>query len=113
MARAYKYVCHDSVVEVEAAGFISGIDYFKSVAEAGHNPRRFVSFNRERFEALKNTNTRKAMAKQFVIPLDADNKFDATVDGASEKIVKLLFNKGMIDPFKKSPVEVTGAKQWQ
>ena len=113
MARAYKNVCHDAVVEVEAAGFIFGIDCFKSVAESGHNPRRFVSFNRERFEALKNTNTRKAMAKQFAIPLDADNKFDATVDGASEKIVKLLCNKGMIDPFKKSPVEVTGAKQWQ
>ena len=113
MARAYKNVCHDSVVEVEAAGFISGIDCFKNVAESGHNPRRFVSFNRERFEALKNTNTRKAMAKQFSIPLNADNKFDATVDGASEKIVKLLCNKGMIDPFKKSPVEVTGAKQWQ
>ena len=113
MARAYKNVCHDAVIEVEGAGFISGIERFKGVAESGHNPRRFVSFNRDRLEALKNTNTRKAMAKQFAIPLDTDNKFDASIDGASEKIVKLLCNKGMIDPFKKTPVEVTGAKQWQ
>lgn len=113
MARAYKNVCHDAVIEVEEADFITGIDRFKGVAESGHNPRRFVSFNRERLEALKNTNTRKAMAKQFAIPLDAENKFDASIDGASEKIVKLLCNKGMIDPFKKTPVEVTGAKQWQ
>ena len=54
----------------------------------------------------------KAMAKQFNIPLDADGNLDATVDGAAERIVKVLCNKGMVDPFKKAPVEVSGAKPW-
>ena len=53
------------------------------------------------------------MARQFSIPLDAENRFDASVDGAAEKIVKLLCKKGMIDPFVKAAVEVTGAKKWQ
>ena len=54
------------------------------------------------------------MAKRFFIPLDdAGDKFDATVEGAAEKIVKLLCNKGMIDPFEKTAVEVDGARQWK
>ncbi len=113
MARAYKAVCHDAVTEVEATGIISGVDTFRTVAESGHNPRRFVAFDRERLNALKNTNTRKAMAKRFSIPLDDENRFDATADGAADKIVKLLCNKGMVDPFTNVAVEVSGAKQWQ
>ena len=113
MARAYKAVCHDAVSEVESTGIISGADTFRTVAESGHNPRKFVAFDRERLNALRNTNTRKAMAKRFSIPLDSENRFDATVDGAADKIVKLLCNKGMVDPFTNVAVEVSGAKQWQ
>ena len=113
MARAYKAVCHDAVTEIEGTGIISNIDSFRVIAESGHNPRKFVSFDRERLNALKNTNTRRAMAKKFSIPLDGENRFDTTKDGAADKIVKLLCNKGMIDPFKNAAVEVSGAKQWQ
>lgn len=113
MARAYKAVCHDAVTEVEETGILSNGDSFRAIAESGHNPRKFVSFDRARLDALKNTNTRKAMAKRFSIPLDAENRFDTTADGAADKIVKLLCNKGMVDPFKNIAVEVSGAKQWQ
>jgi hypothetical protein len=113
MTRAYRAVCHEAVENVEAAGFVSGMDKFKQVAESGHNPRRFVSFAGERLEVLKNVERRKEMAKQFSIPLDADNKLDATVDGAAEKIVKLLCKKGMVDPFIDRAVEVANAKQWK
>lgn len=114
MARSYKAVCHQKVGEIEQADIISGIDCFKSTAESGHNPRRFIAFNESRLTALKKKNVRVAMAKRFSIPLDAaGDKFDATVDGAAEKIVKLLCNKGMIDPFEKTAVEVDGARQWQ
>lgn len=114
MARSYKAVCHQKVEEVEQADIISGIENFKSSAEAGHNPRRFIAFNESRLTALKKKNVREAMAKRFSIPLDAvGDKFDATVEGATEKIVKLLCNKGMIDPFEKTAVEVDGVRQWQ
>lgn len=114
MARSYKAVCHQKVEEVEQADIISGIENFKSTAETGHNPRRFIAFNESRLTALKKKNVRVAMAKRFSIPLDAEgDKFDATVEGASEKIVKLLCNKGMMDPFEKTAVEVDGARQWQ
>ena len=113
MARAYKAVCHDAITEIEGTGIISSVDEFRVIAESGHNPRKFVSFDRERLNALKNANTREAMAKRFSIPLDGENRFDTSVDGAADKIVKLLCNKGMVDPFKNVAVEVSGAKQWQ
>ena len=113
MARAYKAVCHEAIIEVETAGVISSAESFRATAESGHNPRKFVSFDRARLSALKNTNTRKAMAKRFSIPLDEQNRFDTTVEGVADKVVKLLCNKGMVDPFKNVAVEVSGAKQWQ
>lgn len=114
MARSYKAVCHQKVEEIEQADIINEVDCFKSAAESGHNPRRFIAFNESRLIALKKKKVRVAMAKRFSIPLDAaGNKFDATVDGAAEKIVKLLCNKGMVDPFEKTAVEVDGARQWQ
>lgn len=112
MERAYKSVCHDTVQAIEESGIVHGIDVFRTVAESGHNPRRFVSFNYDRFEALKDTRARKEMAEQFDIPLDEDGKFEASTVEAAERIVKMLCNKGMVDPFKKAPVEVSGAKPW-
>lgn len=115
MARSYKNVCHQRVEEVQNAAIIYGIDIFREIAESGHNPRRFVAFNENRLGALKSKRIRVAMAKQFDIPLEKseDKLLDATVDGASEKIVKLLCNKGMVYPFEKAAVEVDGARQWK
>lgn len=112
MARAYKSVCDEKINEIETANFISGFDLFKDIASNGHNPRRFISFNPERFEALRDARKRKAMAKQFNLPLDANGKLDAEAEGAAERIVKVLCNKGMVDPFKKLPVEVSSSKPW-
>ena len=114
MARSYKAVCQQKVTAIEQADIISGFDEFKVVAGSGHNPRRFVGFSESRLTALKRKNTRLSMSKQFNIPLDATGeKFDASVEGAAEKIVKLLCKKGMVDPFEKNAGEVDGARQWR
>ena len=112
MERAYKSVCHERIEEIEASDMIGGLMEFKAVAKSGHNPRKFVSFNYERFEALKNPETRREMAEQFGIPLDADGKLDATDEKAADHIVKVFCNKGMFDPFNKVPVEVSSSKPW-
>jgi hypothetical protein len=114
MARAYRSVCHTKVEQIESSDIVSDINSFKLVAESGHNPRRFVSFNDTRLEALKDKKKRTAIAKKFKIPLDSSsNKFDASTPEVAEKIVKLLCNKGMLDPFDNDPVEVDGARQWK
>lgn len=113
MARSYKAVCHKNVEIVEDAQIMQGIDVFKEIAESGHNPRKFISFNPEGLAALKQKSVRRTMALKFSIPMDSGrDKFDATVDGASEKIVKLLCSKGMLEPFKGTAVEVESAWKW-
>lgn len=113
MARSYKAVCGQKVDEIAALNIIEEFDDFKSIATSGHNPRRFISFNDTKLEALKKKATLLSISKQFGIPLDASrSKFDASVNGASEKIVKFLCNKGMIDPIEKNAVEVDGARKW-
>lgn len=113
MARSYKAVCHQKVEKVVQADIISGIENFKSTAKTGHNPRRFIAFNESRLADLKKKSIRVDIAKRFSIPLDAaGDKFDATVEGSTEKIIKLLCKRGMIDPFDKTAVEVDGARQW-
>lgn len=114
MERSYRAVCNSTIEEIEHSGLISdsSMEAFKSAANRGHNPRRFVAFNRARFEALKDKEKRKQMADTFKIKLDDSGKFDANIEGAVDAIVKLLCNKGMVDPFENEAVEVFGAKPW-
>lgn len=114
MERAYKAVCQKHISRIAETQIIHGMELFAKVAGSGHNPRRFLSFDEGRLKDLQKKRVRQNMARKFSIPLDdAEDKFDATVDGAAEKIVKLLCNKGMTDPFTNAAVEVDGARKWK
>ena len=86
------------------SNIINDAEAFSSVASCGHNPRKFISFNESHFQKLKNTNSRKKMSKKFNIPLDGD-KFDISQPGAADKLVKLLCDRSMVDPFDDNPME--------
>ena len=114
MARSYKKVCQAKVDLIVKNDIVTDTEAFSGIAVSGHNPRRFVSFNEERLTALKKKAKRASIATKFSIPLDpTSGKFDTTAEGASEKIIKLLCNKGMLDPFDNDAVEVDGARQWK
>lgn len=112
MERAYKAVCTGKLVEIERCNIVTDFAVFSSVAGSGHNPRKFVSFNDAHLQKLKNTRSRTKMAKKFNIPMDGE-LFDTTQPGATEKIVKLLCDRGMVDPFDDNPMEVAGSKKWE
>lgn len=112
MERAYKTICEDKVSMLESSGILYSADAFAKVAKTGHHPRMFVSFNEQRYEKLKDFHQRKHYAKMFDIPLK-DGKFDTSQKEAAGKLVKLLCNKGMVDPFEELPVEVSSARKWQ
>ena len=112
MERAYKATCAGKLNDIEQCNIVTDFSAFSSLAGSGHNPRKFVSFNDEHLQKLKNANSRKKMAKKFNIPLDGD-KFDTTQQSAAEKIVKLLCDRGMVDPFDDNPMEVAGSKKWE
>ncbi len=112
MERAYKATCSGKLQDIHQCSIVTDFDAFASIAGSGHNPRKFVSFNDGHLQKLKNANSRKKMAKKFNIPLDGD-KFDTSQPGAADKIVKLLCDRGMIDPFDDNPMEVAGSKRWE
>lgn len=112
MERSYKTLSNEYIAQIGNTGIIANIEYFNTVASTGHNPRRFVSYNQAHLEKLKNARTRKRIAEKFSIPLK-DGLFDASEAGAAERIVKILCNKGMVDPFENSPMEVPSAKKWE
>ncbi len=112
MERAYKSVCKKQISYIINSNIINDAKVFDSVASCGHNPRKFVSFNESHLQKLKNANNRKKMSKKFNIPLDGD-KFDMSQPGTADKLVKLLCDRGMIDPFDDNPMEVSSSKKWE
>lgn len=111
MERSYKAICTTKIEIINECNIVTDFETFAAIAGSGHNPRKFVSFNDNHLQKLKNANTRKRMAKKFNISLDGD-KFDSTKPDTSDKIVKLLCDRGMVDPFDDNPMEVAGSKQW-
>ena len=112
MERAYKAVCDNKVTMVEESGILCESSVFGNVARTGHHPRMFVAFNEKRYERLKQKRERKRYAELFEIPIK-DGKFDTSNVEAADKLVRLLCDKGMLDPFEELPVEVSGARKWQ
>ena len=112
MERSYKVLCSDYIAKVQESEIVVNIEKFSSVAGSGHNPRRFVSYNQSHLEKLKNASTRRKIATKFSIPMEG-GKFDTNQEGVTEKIVKILCDKGMVDPFESLPMEVPSAKKWE
>lgn len=112
MEHAYKAACVGKLDEIGQCSIVTDFAAFSSVAGSGHNPRKFVSFNDAHLQKLKNARSRAKMARKFSIPMDGD-LFDTTQPGATDKIVKLLCDRGMVDPFDDNPMEVAGSKKWE
>lgn len=112
MERAYKAVCDNKVTMLEQSGMLYDNGVFGNVARTGHHPRMFLNFNEKRYERLRHKKERKRYAELFEIPIK-DGKFDTSNIEAADKLVRLLCNKGMLDPFEELPVEVSGARKWQ
>lgn len=110
---AYKNNATKKVNEIQDADLINNFNVFKSVAEKGSNPKRFLAYNESNVSALKNKSKRKQIAKKFSIPLDSSGKFDIKSDKEAEKVIKLICNKGMLEPFNENPVEVDGIRTWK
>ena len=63
-------------------------------------------------ERLKKKEVRKRIANSFSIPLK-NGKFDVANPADAENLVKIICQKGMIDPFDSEAREVSGARKWR
>lgn len=109
--RSYKLRCEEKLEEIKQSNVIYEFDNFKKFAEGGHNPRKFLAFQDNNFDKLKDLKFRKNIAKRFGIPL-YEGKFDTREAKNADKLIKLLCRKGMIDPFDELPMEVDGSRTW-
>lgn len=112
MERAYKAVCAKKLQTIKAYDIVTDFGVFSANASKGHNPRKFVSFNNEHLWKLKDARNRKRIAEKFSIPMEGE-KFDTSEPEAVDKLVKLLCDRGMVDPFDDNPMEVAGSKKWE
>ena len=112
MERAYKTVCKECVDNIIKCNFITDGAMFSSVANSGRNPSRFVAYNKNHLDWLKNKNNRKKAAEKFGLVVDGDDIKTGDVESV-EKLVKFLCNKAMVDPCDESPVEVASTKPWR
>lgn len=108
-----KAICKIKSEEISECGFFSDSDSFKSYAQHGHNPRRFLAYNEKHFEALMDVDIRKKMGAKFGFPLDANDNIKTDTAKAVDNLVKFLCDKGMTDPVDGNPVEVAGSKPWE
>ena len=110
MERSYKLLCDTKVEELIQYDLFSNPDIFLEIATKGQNPRRFVSFNQSRADVLHEYENRVKYLPMFRIALKPDGKIDTEDVKSSERLIKFLCNKAMMDPVKDEPQEVAGAK---
>ena len=112
MERTYKAVCKSLVEEIVKCDFLSDVDAFTSTANSGRNPRRFVSYNNDHFEWLKDDKHRQTAAAIFGFKL-IEGSINTSDKDSTDKLIRFLCNKAMIDPCDDSPVEVANTKPWR
>ena len=111
MERTYKTVCKQKVEKIINSNLFSDVESFRTIANSGMNPRRFISYNEEHFKWILNKNNRKKVADQFGIKL-VGNLIDTSDEKAVDRLLRFLCNKAMLDPCNEQPVEVVASKPW-
>ena len=111
--RAYKKKSEKKTTEIIESGIISDPEKFQIAARKGVNPRRFVSFNPQRFEALQQMTGRKRFAELFQLKLASDGTISTDDAVTTDRLIRFLCDKAMVDPVDEAPREVSAAKVWK
>lgn len=93
------------------AGGLSDENLFREVASSGHNPRRMMQWNSENYEFVKSSKGR-AVRRKFQLSME-DGKLKIGAKAEAERLIKLVTERGMLDPFTDGAREVSSAKAWR
>lgn len=110
--KSYKKVSKGKIELIKNLHIITNEENFEIYASKGFNPRKFLAFNDNYLEKLKDKKIRKKIAGKFDIQIDK-GKFVTDNAEQVDKIVKVLCSKGMLDPFDQVPMEVFGSRKWK
>ena len=112
MEKSYRIKCNKTITEIENKRIVSNIELFRNTALKGYNPRRFITFDRNRLNVLFDDKNRKKYLKKFNISITEDGLIDTNVEDNIDRLIKFLCNKALIDPLDNKPREVVGVKKW-
>ena len=101
-----------AVATMTKTGAISNPDEFRQFAKSGHNPRRLLRFDQARFDRLSDMVNGKDIREKFGLSF-TDGKLVVDTKSEAEKLIKVVCNRGMVDPFTEGAMEVTGAEKWK
>lgn len=113
LERTYKFLCEQKTEEISQLDIFSNENDFKHLAKSGHNPRKFVTYNKNKVEYLKEVSNLKIISEKFDIKLNNNDKVDTSDSENINKFIKFICDRGMIDPVDEKPREVASAQQWK
>ena len=115
LEKSYKKKCSEDLEIILSQDIISDSckELFQSTALHGHNPRKFLTFQQNRLDALSQRSMRKKISRKFNIPLDErTGKFTFRDEKEMEKLIKVLCDKAALDPFDNAPREALNLREW-
>ena len=115
LEKSYKKKCSKDLEIILSQDIISNSckELFQSTALHGHNPRKFLTFQQDRLNALSQQQMREKISHKFNIPLDErTGEFTFRDENEIEKLIKVLCDKAALDPFDNSPREALNLREW-
>ena len=85
---------------------------FREFAAKGHNPWRLLKYDEKKAAAIFDPRSGSALRKKFGVEMKG-GKFMVSTQEEADRLIKLVTNRGMVDPFNKdAAMEVSGAIKW-
>ena len=101
-----------AVEAINASGSIGNVEKFAEYAHGGHNPRRLLRYDEEKFKKVTDRRGGKKIREKFGLQME-DGKIVSETKEDVERLIKVVCNRGMLDPFSDDAMEVSGAEKWK
>ena len=98
--------------EMEQLGKIKDFDVFRGFASSFNNKRRMMRCDTAKFLRLSDKEKGNELRQQFGIRFK-NGKLIASTQEEADRLVKVICDRGMTDPFTLEPMEVAGAGKWK
>ena len=106
-----KKQAREAIDNITGADLLDNPEQFKEWAEDGSNTRRLLGFSAEKLAQVQ-SGEHWGVCRKFGLQVK-QGKLMITEKNDAVKLIKLLSNRGMLDPFTKDGMEVLGAKKWR
>lgn len=111
MERTYNKKCDEVLDKIGELQLVNNMEKLIEIGKKGHNPRGFVSYNEESLNILKDPQRNSMIVNKFGVKVQ-EGMIQIDTDEDAKNLIKLLCNKGALNPFNGNAIEVKSAKKW-